>query len=287
MDRQRSIGLVVLILLVTFFGWSGFAYWLVGDMLISNPLFVLTIFFAIAWHEFWHFAFARIAKIGVQEYAIGVGPKLFSVRIGETRFTFRAILIGGYVDTADWNDVECEQSLSALRADEQRMVKDHRRWFSAAPLRARLTMVAAGPLSNILLGAAIFAVVGAAYPVESWWAYIAAVWDVDVRSAIYGIPGYEPRFRFAFLHGINEAMVVHGWTGVLRHFAVLNLALGLLNALPIPPLDGGVIIREVVHEGLWGHLPIQERVPKLKLLSNVWGVIAFVGLIVVIGIQLM
>lgn len=61
---------------------------------------VLMFFLLVSLHEWGHFYFARRAGILVREFAIGFGPKLFSVKKGETRYTLRLLPIGGFVRMA-------------------------------------------------------------------------------------------------------------------------------------------------------------------------------------------
>jgi regulator of sigma E protease len=63
-------------------------------------LTVLVFFLLVSIHEFGHFYFARRAGILVREFAIGFGPKLFSIKRGETRYTIRLIPAGGFVRMA-------------------------------------------------------------------------------------------------------------------------------------------------------------------------------------------
>jgi regulator of sigma E protease len=63
-------------------------------------LTVLVFFLLVSIHEFGHFYFARRAGILVREFAIGFGPKLFSIKRGETRFTLRLLPVGGFVRMA-------------------------------------------------------------------------------------------------------------------------------------------------------------------------------------------
>ena len=51
-------------------------------------------------HEFGHFIFAKRAGMLVREFAIGFGPKIFSVKKGETLYTIRILPMGGYVRVA-------------------------------------------------------------------------------------------------------------------------------------------------------------------------------------------
>ena len=48
-------------------------------------------------HELGHFATAKWAGMKVTEYFVGFGPRLWSVRRGETEYGVKAIPAGGYV----------------------------------------------------------------------------------------------------------------------------------------------------------------------------------------------
>ncbi len=63
-------------------------------------LTVLVFFVLVGIHEWGHFIFARRAGILVRDFSIGFGPKLFSFKKGETRFTFGIIPAGGYIRMA-------------------------------------------------------------------------------------------------------------------------------------------------------------------------------------------
>lgn len=63
-------------------------------------LTVLVFFVLVSIHEFGHFYFAKRAGVLVREFAIGFGPKLFSIKRGESRFTLRMLPIGGFVRMA-------------------------------------------------------------------------------------------------------------------------------------------------------------------------------------------
>ncbi|MGT2667353.1 RIP metalloprotease RseP [Streptococcus rifensis] len=71
-----------------------------------NALAFLFIFgLIVVIHEFGHFYFAKKAGILVREFAIGMGPKIFSHR-GEdgTLYTIRILPVGGYVRMAGWGE---------------------------------------------------------------------------------------------------------------------------------------------------------------------------------------
>ena len=49
-------------------------------------------------HELGHFATAKYFGMPVSEFAIGMGPRIFSVRKGETVYSIRALPLGGFVN---------------------------------------------------------------------------------------------------------------------------------------------------------------------------------------------
>lgn len=63
--------------------------------------FILIFFVVVTIHEFGHFIMAKKAGILAQEFAIGMGPKIFHKKIGETNFTVRLLPVGGYVKMPD------------------------------------------------------------------------------------------------------------------------------------------------------------------------------------------
>jgi membrane-associated protease RseP (regulator of RpoE activity) len=64
-----------------------------GDLL----LFIVAIIVIVMLHELGHFATAKWAGMKVTEYFVGFGPRLWSVRRGETEYGIKAIPAGGYV----------------------------------------------------------------------------------------------------------------------------------------------------------------------------------------------
>ena len=61
------------------------------------PILVAILFFEfiIIIHEGGHFIAARLMKIKVNEFSVGMGPKIFSFKKGETQYTLRWSPFGG------------------------------------------------------------------------------------------------------------------------------------------------------------------------------------------------
>jgi len=98
-------------------------------------------------HEFGHFIIAKMVGIRVEEFSIGMGPKAFSTRKGETLYSIRLLPIGGYVKMTGESGVEEEDLLSA----------DDPKRFNNKTVGQRAAVVVAGPLMNFLLAILLFA----------------------------------------------------------------------------------------------------------------------------------
>lgn len=67
-----------------------------GDFILNLIIFVIVLGLIVGIHEFGHFIFARKANVLCREYAIGMGPRLWKKRKGETIYALRAFPIGGF-----------------------------------------------------------------------------------------------------------------------------------------------------------------------------------------------
>lgn len=70
-------------------------------LLLSTVIAFIVIFGALVFfHELGHFIFAKRAGVLCREFAIGMGPKVFTHKKGETTYTIRLLPIGGFVRMA-------------------------------------------------------------------------------------------------------------------------------------------------------------------------------------------
>ncbi|MGG3466668.1 RIP metalloprotease RseP [Neobacillus pocheonensis] len=68
---------------------------------MSTVIAFIVIFGALVFfHELGHFIFAKRAGVLCREFAIGMGPKVFTHKKGETTYTIRLLPIGGFVRMA-------------------------------------------------------------------------------------------------------------------------------------------------------------------------------------------
>ena len=68
--------------------------------MVTLILFIIILGSIVFIHEGGHFLFAKLTGIYVYEFALGMGPKLFSFKKGETEYSLRAIPIGGFCQLA-------------------------------------------------------------------------------------------------------------------------------------------------------------------------------------------
>lgn len=109
----------------------------------AYPIIIAILFFEliITIHEAGHFVAARMMGIKVNEFAIGMGPKVFSFERGGTVYSLRWILIGGYCQMEGENeDSDVDGS------------------FSTKKVWQRIFVVIAGALMNLILGFVIVAI---------------------------------------------------------------------------------------------------------------------------------
>ena len=70
------------------------------SIVINLLVFIAVLAVIVGFHEFGHFLLAKLNGVYVYEFAIGMGPKLFGWKKGETDYSVRAIPIGGYCQLA-------------------------------------------------------------------------------------------------------------------------------------------------------------------------------------------
>ena len=102
-------------------------------------LVVLAIIVIIMLHELGHFLTAKWAGMKVTEYFLGFGPRLWSVRKGETEYGIKAIPAGGYVKIIGMSNIE-----EVDPADEDRT-------YRAKPYWRRLSVAVAGSTVHFIL----------------------------------------------------------------------------------------------------------------------------------------
>lgn len=128
------------------------------QVLLGALSIVLMFLLLVAPHEGGHFALAKLFGVRVMEFSVGMGTRVLSRVRGDTLYAIRAIPVGGYVrlsgmEPGDYTDPQ---------------------GFHHKPAHQRLLILAAGPLVNFVVAAAIMTGVYATFA-NPYPAQIAAV----------------------------------------------------------------------------------------------------------------
>jgi regulator of sigma E protease len=160
-------------------------------IIISLIVFGLIVFV----HEFGHYIIAKATGVRVEEFSLGMGPKIIGVTKGETVYSLRALPLGGF----------CKMTGENVLEEEENQKPDSKR-FDTKPLWARFAIVVAGPVMNFLLAIVLFAL-------------IFTTIGIPVDNTIIGevLPGHvakiadiRPGDKITEINGVK----VNGWSDV-------------------------------------------------------------------------
>lgn len=223
-------------------------------MSIIVALFILN--FLIGVHELGHFLAAKLCKVGVHEFALGMGPKIISKQSSKTGtiYSLRWIFIGGYVKL---NDEDFKQA----------------KWYE------QLLIIIAGVIFNL-----IFALIG-------MWLYI-FLSDViqvgfikgfllgfkligallrEIYIAVFELFTTVDTTSLAGPVGVVDVVssyVDTGFINTVEICTIFNINLFVMNLLPIPMLDGGQAVLILIKK-----LFNKKEMPKFETAWNIIGLI--------------
>lgn len=150
---------------------------IVLTVIIAVILFALI----IGIHEFGHFITAKLFGVRVNEFALGMGPKLFSKQGKETLYSLRLIPIGGY----------CAMEGEDENSDDERALNNKKWW-------KRAIIISAGAVMNILLGVVFMFIIQVQEPYYASTKIAYLVSDstsmnagIQIDDEIYSINGYR------------------------------------------------------------------------------------------------
>ncbi len=108
------------------------------NTLVSIVQFIIVLGFLLVAHELGHFLMARLFKVEVEEFGLGLPPRVIGKKIGGVIFSLNAIPFGAFVRPKGENDPEVAGGLA-----------------SASPW-VRLGVLFGGPVMNLLVGFVVF-----------------------------------------------------------------------------------------------------------------------------------
>ena len=168
-------------------------------MLITAIWAILIFCFLIFIHEFGHFFIAKLSKMTVHEFSIGMGPRLFGFKKNETEYSIRILPLGGYVKL-EGEDGESTDSNA----------------FCNKSIMKRFSVLFAGAFMNVVFGFLIFLVI------FSSSASVATnkVGEVIENSAFYEA-GIKPGDKLKHIEGDNFSTGIHSFRDV-NFFVAIN-----------------------------------------------------------------
>lgn len=219
-------------------------------------IWIIVLGFLIFVHELGHFLVAKYFRVGVLEFALGFGPKLWSYTWGETTYSLRIVPLGGFVRmvgddprgvaAADQGGTDLaadgtvggasaiEGKQEKLNASQEALLKDESRWLLKQPYFPKLAIVLAGPLFNLLT----------AFVLATGYYFIQGV-PVSVKQAYIGSVIPKMPAEKAGLKVGDKIVEVNG--KVINTFEEFvqsvkdnggnNLKLGILRAKGMPAVD--------------------------------------------------
>ncbi len=141
------------------------------DFLISTIAFIILIGIMVVVHELGHFLVAKLFGVRVEAFAVGMGPRLFGIKHGDTDYKVCLLPIGGFVKMTGENPGEDQP-------------KDDPGSFAAHPRWQRMLIGVAGPVANFIL-----AFVAMAF--YFGWINEVPAHDVKTTSIEWVIPGSD------------------------------------------------------------------------------------------------
>jgi regulator of sigma E protease len=207
-------------------------------------------------HELGHFIAAKRVGLPIARFSIGLGPKVWGFRIGETEYWLSLIPCGGYV---------------------MPVVKDEEA-FSRIPLKSRILFALAGPAANIL-GAffclSLVNIVRVGFSINSVIYFpLAQIAQMAMQIGVAIPVLFRQPENLSGIVGIVAAGGAHvelSFVKLLQFSVLLNVNFATLNLLPILPLDGGKIVMGLLRK-------IYQPLGRLEIPLTVGGWVLLAGL---------
>jgi regulator of sigma E protease len=163
-------------------------------------------------HELGHFLAAKLTGMRVDRFSIGFPPRAFGKKIGDTDYCISWLPLGGYVKIAGMVD----ESM-----DTEFVNTEPQPWeFRARPMWARITVISAGVIMNVLLAVGIFTIVHAVRGKD-------IIDTTEIGYVREGSPSYEAGLRDGDRFLMVNEQPVSSWEEVQQQVYIENMGTDL------------------------------------------------------------
>ncbi|WP_037587708.1 RIP metalloprotease RseP [Stenoxybacter acetivorans] len=189
--------------------------------MLTLGAFILAILVLVSLHEFGHFLVARLFKVKVTRFSIGFGTPFWKKKRGDTEWCLAPIPLGGYVKMVDTREGEVAEADLPYAFDKQHPAK-------------RIAIVAAGPLTNLILAVLLYTVSFSAgiTEIRPWVGTV-------TQGSIAAQAGFQAGDR---IEAVNGA-AVNDWTDA-QSAILLNLDAGKVN-VAVKTESGQSVVRVI------------------------------------------
>lgn len=122
---------------------------------VDAAVFIFVLLELVFFHELGHFLAAKACGIYCERLSLGMPPRLFGFKFGETDYCIGLLPVGGYVKMAGQEDVP----LGEEERKKQYGSVPPERWYMNKPVWQRMIVIGAGPFMNIVLAVLLYAIV--------------------------------------------------------------------------------------------------------------------------------
>lgn len=217
--------------------------------LVSILITLLILSVLVVVHELGHFLAAKKTGVFVEEFAIGMGPKIFSKQGKETLFSIRIFPIGGFCKMRG-EEPELDEEGNFLPRDPDAVFDPGS--FDGKTKKQKLLILVGGSGMNFIFAFLCLIIIGfllGRYNILQVMGF--AVLNIinfggiildSLKMLITGQVGFENLAGPIGMTTMVSTFINEGFVVILSFMAMLSVNLGIINLLPIPALDGGRIL---------------------------------------------